>query len=345
MTILKKKLFCLLLLSSISLLFGSCVKDNLDDCNSKVNIMFDYSWNMLKSNVFSEQVDHVYLYVFDANGKYLKTIFEKENLVQQENFTIVLPDLPTGSYRLVAWANSNNINSLASYFKFPTLLTGVSTIEELIAGLNKSDGIKSTFKAHLNNLLVGYSNIYISNESNVSQVVIPMKKVNNDIRVVLLDNSSNELRKDDFTIRIEETDGNGLIKYNYEVITGIPITYLPYYYEKTSPREGEYNSKNTPEKFNALAAEFSLSRLIESHNVRLIIEDREGKEVFNKNLLDLIYLLKEEGYLPYQMSFQEYLDRKDQFSLSVYINGDTSTWLDTVIIINGWVINLIDIDF
>lgn len=125
---------------------------------------------------------------------------------------------------------------------------------------------------------------------------------------------------------------------------GKTLTYKPYYYEKFTSRPNTLPGVET-EEFNATAAEFSTLGLNDKQDLRIVLTDKNDKVVMNRNLIDFLYLLKIQGHLSEQMSFQEYLDREDHFSIALYVSGDTTTWLGTKVVINDWVINLIDIDF
>lgn len=341
MMVTSKSINRFLWLPIVALILSSCIKEDNDDCITEIRI--DYSYNILNSNAFGEQVDEVTLFIFDEQGVLQRTVHEKGKHVQSNNFTFKLSNLPTGKYQFVSWAQNNALTNEGANFSFPPLIDGKSTLSELKATLQRIENNK-TFNSDLNNLLVGYVPTRLTDKATHNQVIIPAKKVNNNIRIILIDQSEKEITTNDFKVRIEEKTGNGIVDYNYNVTSDGPITYTPFYYEKTTPREGEYQDKNPNEKFNAVAAEFGFSRIIENHEINLIIENKEGVEILNKSLLDLIYLLKEEGHIAKEMTFQEYLDREDMFALTLYITGDTSTWLETTIIINGWVINLVDVE-
>lgn len=341
MTITRKSIIPLLCLSIVALLFSACIKEDNDDCITEIH--FDYSYNILNSNAFGEQVDEVTLYIFDENGVLQRIVHEKGKHVQSNNYSIKLSDLPTGKYQYVVWAQNNAQSNEGANFSFPSLTEGKSTLNELKATLKRIENNKA-FNSDLNNLLVGYVPTRLTDKATHNQVVVPTKKITNNIRIVLIDPNEKEISTKDFKVRIEEKTGNGIIDYKYNVTSDGPITYTPFYYEKTTPREGEFRHNNPNEQFNAVAAEFGFSRIMENHDIRLIIENEAGEEVLDKSLLDILNLLKKEGHISKEMTFQEYLDRNDQFAITLYVSGDTSTWLQTVVIINGWVINIVDID-
>lgn len=337
----KKHIKQFFLTLSLLLIAHSCVKDELEDCSTSIS--FSYTWNILNTESFHNQVDEVSLFVFDSSGHYLKTIHEKGKHVQSPYFRMQVTGLPNGNYNFVALAHNNRYSDTASYFELPKFTSGGISLTKFLAKLKLSEG--NSYRSVLNNHLLGYLRNVEINTSRLNDIVIPTKKVNKTIRVVLIETSTKEVETEDYSIQIEDLDGNGSVKYDFDLLKGNPIKYLPNYYKKVEPKPTEYKNENNIEKLNALAAEFSLSRLSAKHNVRLTVTDKNGKKVLDKNLIDFIYLLKHEELLPANMNFQEYLDRQDNFSISIYVEGDTSTWLKTTIIINGWILNLISIDF
>lgn len=318
-------------------LLGSCIKEDFDDCTT--DIRFDFSHNMLNSNAFGEQVDEVTLYIFDENGVLLRTLHDEGKHITN-NFQFQITDLYKGNYQFVAWAQSNEFTDESANFLFPTLTPGTSTLNDVKATLQRIES-NNTFSSKLNNLLVGYVPTRLTDRATHKNVLIPTKKVNNTVRVILIDDND-AVTTDDFKVRIEERDGNGVINYNYEILPNDPLTYTPYYYEKTTAKDSEVISPEEKEK--ALTAEFAVSRLMNGHDIRLIVESKDGTLAIDKNLLDLIELAELEGNVS-KWSFQEYLDRQDEFSITFYIHEENSSWLTTTIIINGWVINDVPIDF
>ncbi len=323
-------------------LLTNCINERAEDC--KTTVSFNYTWNILNADVFGNQIDEVSLFIFDEDGVFIAKAHDKGAHVKAKNYTMELPQLPVGTYQFVVWANDNRFKESTSYFNLPNVEATSFHIDQFVARLRPSEMNATLFNSPLNNALLGYlPNRRVQVIGN-SHFTIPTQKVNNALRVVVIETDARQISTADYSIRIEEKHGNAAIKYDYSVLGDEPITYHPNYYKKVPPRVDENGNAVSTETPNAIAAEFAVSRLVENHETRLIIEDKAGKTVLDKSIIDLIYLLKHEGYLPHQMSLQEYLDRKDEFSISVYVSGDTSTWIKTSIIINGWVINMIDID-
>lgn len=334
-----KILTCLFTLSALFL--SGCINDDLDECD--INIRFNYSWNMLNADSFAEQVDEVHLFVFDDAGTYIKTVHDKGTHVQRQGYSMTVGNLLLNEkYHFLAIGANNQNKEALSHLELTKMISGVTRIQDLTAKLKGIDE-STIFKTALNNYLIGQ--IATVDYDQQLNFTISTKKINENIRIALIDESDRELTTDDFSIRLEDMNGYGGISYNFSPISkGSKLTYDPYYYQKVLKRENT-GFAHESENINATAAEFSVLRLSEKQNLRLIVADKDGKTVLDKNIIDLIYLLKLEGHISSDMSFQEYLDREDNFAISLYVSGDTSTWLSAKIIINGWLINLIDIDF
>lgn len=100
MKVLKNVLFMLLAVG----MFGSCIKEDLDDC-------LKYSMNTLSlsykgdgtTEIFNEKIEKVVLYVFDQNEQLVTTKELTSEEVKQRNMT--LPELEPGTYRVVCFGN------------------------------------------------------------------------------------------------------------------------------------------------------------------------------------------------------------------------------------------------
>lgn len=335
----KRSIKKIITLSLTGILLNACIKEDMDDCATFIHI--DYTHNVLNSNAFGEQVDEVTLYVFDEKDILVHTVHDQGKHITN-NYTIQLTDLPRGNYQFVAWAQNNEHTNEQANFTFPALTPGRSILNELTARLKVTPDTR-LFNSNLNNLLVGHVPAQYVNQSTHNRITIPVKKITNTVRIVLIETGDKELSTDNYNIRIEELQGNGIINSMYEVMPDDKITYAPYYFEKKTARDGEYDKNNPAEQDKALAAEFALSRLIDGHNIRLIAENKEGDRQMDVDLLEIIKLAELEGNAS-KWSFQEYLDRQDHYSITFYVNNGKFTLMNATIIINGWVVNLVDIE-
>lgn len=337
----KKKNLAILsaLFTVVSLL--SCIDEDMKDCG-EVNIRFDYSYNILSSNAFSEQVNRVTLYVFDQENVLVEKRSSGE-LHFTNDYSISMNKLKTGKYKFVAWAESSHIQADKAKFSVPELTVGLSVLADLSYYVKRTAGIQNN---ELNNLLVGITETKITNASETQHVTVAMKKVNKKVRVVLLPVIGGGETPDvnDYEFKIVDEIGNGHIKYDYSLLRDEPITYRPYYSANVTPKPSETLS---PTEINrAAVVEISTSRLMtrenEVDNPRLIITSVATDEAIARiNLPWFFSLTGMESHKSWGL--QEYLDRQDEYSITLFMQSDT--WMQATIIINGWVVNNIEVDW
>lgn len=321
--------FCLVSL----ILCSSCIDDQVEDCgNININISFDYSHNILSANSFEQQADQVHLFVFNkADGK----------LVYQENsgetkpdndFSFRIKQFKTGKYVFAAYAQEKNSDTTEAGFTISELTEGVSAIDDLNYYLNRE---QDTSRVRLRNLLIGSSEFEVRNTTETQFVKLNLRKVNRTIRVILISYKGNiDLKARDYEVMISDRAGNGFINYDYSLLKDKAINYRPYYVADKAPDPQE--TIGTEIISQAAAYELSMWRILEENKPALIIR-KAGNEntMLSIDLPWLVSLLRMENQAAW--SLQEYLDRQDEYTISLFIDQDN--WLQTKIIINGWVIS------
>lgn len=330
----------------IALAFSSCIDDNRNDCG-EVNIRFDYSYNMLSANALSGQTNYVALYIFDSSG----TLIMKEvsgNIQITNDYAVRTSELKAGKYKFVAWAKSDHLKADEADFKIPDMTVGASVLTDLTYYLKRTAG---TQQHELNNLLVGMTDVEINNLNTTQNVVVPLKKINKKIRVLLLPYSgSSELDINNYTVSIVDRVGNGHVNYDYSLLSDETITYRPYYAANIVPQTAE--ALHPDELQKAAVVELNTSRLlvhaVDTDNPRLQITTKDnGTEIVSVNLPWFFSLTGMESHKSWGL--QEYLDRQDEYVISLFIDESPGTlpenaWIRTTIIINGWVINNIPVE-
>lgn len=332
-----KRVFQPILTLFIALLgFSSCIKEDLDECLSIIRVRFDFSHNMFSENRFGEQVEMVALYVFDDQG----VLVSEESVTSKfdHNSYIELTGLPKGSYKLVSWAKSLYLKDDKSNFVIPQCTVGRFTLNELFYCLQVEN---NTYQNELNHHLVGDVDFSVSGEFISEEVTICYKKVTNKIKLVV--RSSNEtdfLNAEDLECSVIDEVGSHHINYDYELKEKERICYLPYYAsnEKFEPETDNSLSAFATGKYGAVF-QFSASRLIESNDPKVVIKKKGSQiPIMQISIPEYAKQASLEGHAE-EWSLQEYLDRQDEFLIVVYLGA--TTW--TTIIINGWVINNIEI--
>lgn len=159
-----------------------------------------------------------------------------------------------------------------------------------------------------------------------------MMKNTNNVRIILQQLNNQPLASEDFDFRI--TDDNTLFNYDNSLIPNGILTYAPW--SQGEETVGESGGEDT--QVTVAYAELSTSRLITGNHPRLLITASEdGREIVNIPLNDYLLLLKSDLYA--DMPDQEFLDRESEWSLIFFLD-DNNVWLQTVIVINDWVVRL-----
>lgn len=326
-------------LAVLTVLWGmsSCIDENNNDCGY-IKVTFDYSYNMTSLNLLANQADHLALYVFDDQERLVhKTTCEESEITN--DYCLYLNDLSEGSYKFVSWAQSKRVENDGGGFLIPDLIVGSSTLDELSYYLTRAEGQS---QCEMNNLLIGVTEADIIKAGGSQTVNIKLKKVNKKVRVVLLPyGGGSAIDVDHFTFKIVDEKGNGHVHYDYELIDDEKITYHPYYTANSRPTEAEILRNVTVEVEQAAIAELNTSRIIETNNPTLSISSKESdQEIISINLPWFFSLTGMESHK--EWSIQEYLDRQDKYAITLFMQGDT--WMQGTIIINGWVINTVNLN-
>ena len=123
----------ILSLAMMTVALHSCIREDLSECYSINKLHLVYTGNDESSDIFSEKIGSVELYIFDAAVEcvYNRALTEVE-LSQQE---VTLPRLLVGEYRIVCVANGKNTDVVATdgkdysamYFADKSYTAGVTT--------------------------------------------------------------------------------------------------------------------------------------------------------------------------------------------------------------------------
>ena len=120
--------------------------------------------------------------------------------------------------------------------------------------------------------------------------------------------------------------------YDNTRLTDEVITYKPWYLESIYTEFEEYDTTRQAE-INAVLAELTIGRMMAMESPTLRVTNKEsGEEVLRLPLA--YYALMYKGQYYKDMTNQEYLDRQDEYSLTLFL--DEGEWVSAKIVINGW---------
>jgi hypothetical protein len=141
--------------------------------------------------------------------------------------------------------------------------------------------------------------------------------------------SGHEADADDFIFEIE--DSNGLYDWDNTLLDDEQITYKAWYKESVST-DTETMSR-TQESVGGALAELTIGRIRADRSPILRIRNSEtGEDIVRLPLAE--YALMVKGQYNLGMSSQEYLDRVDEYNMTLFLNE--GKWVSTSILIHSW---------
>ena len=354
--------------------FTSCslVNDDLPECapnpNTFTTVNFVYDYNMHYTDLFTNHVGSVYLYVFDNDGVYhLRRELHRSDMGGKVDFSMTFDTLdlkPGNTYQFVAVAQANHVGYEASQdtpgFTLQTeMIPGVSKIDDYILKLDRDDdgnfdfGVVDYRDAYGNTETMmdtiwttkpdevqiveipktDYTPSVIQKPDQQVNVTIPMMRITNSIKVNLLSPVINaNTSPDTYNVLIDFPFGNGTIDF-----TGNTQPAQELYYRalrKSVTKYGETKADPADEQY-VLHAEFGVSRLQCADNSSLQIRDPESNEILAQ-IPDFSDFLAE--YLAGDFDdAQEFLDREYDFQIDVTVDKDNNIrYVDLYLLVLGW---------
>lgn len=279
--------------------------EDLSDCN--LFLRFCYNYNMANEDWFGTQVDEVRVFLFDKQGKYVKTIIDDAPALRTPDYQMPIP-LDMKGYTMVIWAGR-----LADDYLLADMVPG-DPIEKLTVSYQPTNYISAHKIApqwHSGPELMTF------NEANGTQQTVCLIRNTNDIHVTMSDGGSTTTER--FDLKVKGANGT----YNYQNNFTEPRAEITYRPTETEPQQ------------TSLSASIYTMRLVKGTPLMFSAKDNfSGKDILieGKTSVDLTeYLLKDK---PASMSDQEYLDRRYIWDITLSYNG--RTFLAVSITINGW---------
>ena len=351
------KLF--LALVSIAML-SSCemMKEDEDLTNCGLFVTFKYDYNLQRSDMFGDHVGGVTLYVFDSDGRFVRT-YENNNIPSMAmmldgtyTHAMQIMDLPDGKYRLIALANQKSYEATlatpgAKYRR--TQLAQGDENEKLTVTLDrtKKEGATAMVSnvAPLDTLWHGMTGVETVEVRSSDKTIANISMVRDTKMLTIglhnLDDPA-DITTEEFDYFI--IDKNGKLAYNNSLLADEDLTYTPFY--KWDTDNSELNSGVATER--TAHACLTFNRLIwhekSDDNALLIIRNRTtGKEVC---AIDLAYFLAQgrNAYDLFAYSRQEYLDRAYDFYMDFFIRNDKWQYAEVRINVLSWAMRIQNVD-
>ncbi|MBO7313138.1 MAG: FimB/Mfa2 family fimbrial subunit [Alistipes sp.] len=300
--------------------------DGEGDCG--VYISFKYDYNIKFANAFVNEVNSVALYVFDEKETLIDqlTTTDKEALSDDE-FEMVL-QLDPGEYRLLAWGGLMNEES---FDLLANAEIGKTKLQELQVRMHRDHNASgdAVVEKDLLPLYHGSMEIVVDDIEGTYKHTMSLMKDTNVVRILLNELSGHEADADDFIFEIE--DSNGLYDWDNTLLEDEQITYKAWYKESVST-DTETMSR-AQESVGGALAELTIGRIRADRSPILRIRSSEtGEDIVRLPLAE--YALMVKGQYNLGMSSQEYLDRVDEYNMTLFLNE--GEWVSTSILIHSW---------
>lgn len=306
------------------------IYDDEEDCTQTYRITFKYDYNMKFADAFASECNSVALYVFDKDGKYIKTYTTTVDELKKTDYYLTL-DLEPGSYKFISWCGLDD--ELKSY-AYPAMTAGQSTFTELTNYLKRNDAAVGA----IDNLYYGSLDAVLPDEYGIFDYTIDLTKNTNTVQIAIqfLNKAAEPINLEDYKIYI--TAENGSLNWDNSLAQDDTITFNPYY---MAVLESEAQlDENDHSMVQVLKAEISTSRLVKDWRTqpKVHIEKADGTNLLTFPLIEYGLLFKEHKYSG--MSDQEYLDRQDEYNFMFFLQngggGETGEYISNIIYINSW---------
>jgi len=329
----KNAVFGAVLMAAPAAALSSCdhFNEDLEPCPQGVELRFVYDYNMEFSNAFPSQVECLTVYIYDGEGRYIDSRVETGSVLKDENWRMKL-DLPAGEYSFVAYGGMACDKASFSYLTSPV----GAPMHDLGVKLNASL-LTSPVGSPLHPLFYGRLESVTVTDADIARVpaTVYMMKDTNNIRILLQNVNGTPVVGSDYIFTI--TDNNTVLNWNNDVVPQPQATvYHPWTQGDIAADENQVAQGGI-----TAFAEFDTSRLTLSTSPTLsIVRASDGANVLTIPLINYLIMLKSEHFAG--MTNQEFLDRESRWDMIFFI-GPNATWIQTSIIINGWVVRINDI--
>lgn len=337
------KSFVVSLLAAMAL--ASCnsgpLYDFEGDCDPHYYVQYVYDMNMEWHNTFGSNVNSVVLYVFDSATGRLAGVYKENDMATLSAPGYRMPvDLKPGTYNFIAWCGlENNQENLF------TLQENISRSEDLNCRMARQyeDG-RAFQNKQLHPLFHGMVTASLPDEEGEHVVTVHLVKDINNINLSMQHVSGEPLTTDMFTVTMSE--GNGYLAYDNSLKEDEDIEYRPWHVRSGSIDIAGTKADSDAEEgdnLNFFMCEISTGRLMKNRDPRInIIDNATGNIVYSIPIVKWATAFRSQQYKDINNNIhvitddQEYLDRRSDYEVMLYLDNGEEGWLAAEIYINSW---------
>lgn len=311
---LKLLLFCLCILTVTSCTW---VGDKEEDCPDGFWLRLCYTYNILDVEAVSKYVEDAYVYIYNADGEYVKRIYYTQEQLKSNNYRIRVDDLPVGDYQFVVWSGVGD----SQY----SITGDMRTMDDFRLSLT---GAGSSVATELPALFYGYLPTVHYDVTYASYDVELMKNTNQLACLVVPVSNQVQIGTNDYTMKI--VANNATMDVYNRVVSDVETTYEPFVKADVTFDDVEYGELS--------GAKFSMMtlRLMSDLDSRIILERKStGEKVFDISFPEYIGMIGSlYTNLDRQIPIQEYLDRQDFYTIVFYLSAELDQLME--LRVNNW---------
>ena len=294
-------------LIAFTLLICSCTKEDNTQCPGDVRVYF----SLLSAQSNPADVDRMHLYVFDANGLFLRDYRDPHIASFNSEYYIECAGLLPGSYRFVAWAGRDD----SHYTTTPSAFAqGRTTYQEALLFLKHTGGLVSTHPHHI----FHSEKLAVVTQEREQRINMPLAQLTNTINV-----RTEGFPSDDNAYLFNIVDNN--CAYNFDRSFALHDGHL-------SDETFSYTTPCTKDDSKQLSATLRVLRLSGSRRIPQL-------QLYNKTQGKLLFPADEKAGDLIEMILKAYnpnFDTTHKYDIVLRFSEDDTTGLKVQVFINGW---------
>lgn len=311
------------------------VYEDLDSCKPNpagVDVKLVYERNLPGGDAFAKAVHCATLHLFNEQGRYIGSFPSEGNMVSL--------DLPAGRYHAIAYGGMSCSDASYNFASVPSEVSHYNEVQTILNGTRATSVWADKLHPHFH----ASADITVADTEGHSQVVMGLTKNTNNLRVVLQHNDGSAVDPDDFEFSIT-ADNSTMSHDNSVVSTGNDVTYRKWT-SGTIPMGfivGETQDETKPVMDAYAEIHFGRMDTTKDSPVLHVVRKDGNKEIIKIPLTTYFRMIKSEELK--EVSFQDYLDMQDQWSIVFNLDSKTELWVGFTIKINDWIVNINDFEF
>ena len=320
---------------------SSCESFYIDegDCDPHYYVKFDYTMNMEWADAFSNQVNSVELYVFDAStGDFVAKYTESDlATLSAPGYRMPVDLTPGKTYDFIAWCGLDN--NQENLFSLPQSISHRDHVNCRMERMYEGDRAYQNKQLHY--LFHGKETALLPDEQGEHEVLVHLIKDTNNINISMQHISGQPLTTDMFSVTM--TEGNGHLAHDNSLVQDEDIDFKPWHVD-SGMVDITGSRADDDENLNFFMAEISTSRLMANRDPRInIVDNATGNVVYSIPIVKWATTFRSQQFKDNNNNMhvitdnQEYLDRESNYNVMLYLdNKEDGGWLAASIYINSW---------